>query len=52
MGKVRLMMLTEVGTHALIDAVFGTGSEQVLAERLRPALQPGMPLLGDRNFPS
>ena len=51
-GKVRLMMLIEVGTHAVIDAVFGTGSEQVLAEQLRPALQPGMLLLGDRNFPS
>lgn len=51
-GKVRLMMLIEVGTHAVIDAVFGAVSEQVLAERLRPALQPGTLLLGDRNFPS
>jgi len=51
-GKVRLMMLIEVGTHAVIDAVFGTESEQVLAHRLRPALAPGMLLLGDRNFPS
>jgi hypothetical protein len=51
-GKVRLMMLIEVGTHAVIDAVFGTASEQVLAEQLRPALQSGMLLLGDRNFPS
>jgi hypothetical protein len=51
-GKVRLMMLIEVGTHAVIDAVFGTESEQVLAQRLRPALAPGMLLLGDRNFPS
>jgi hypothetical protein len=51
-GKVRLMTLIEVGTHAVIDAVFGPDSEQKLAERLRPALQPGMLLLGDRNFPS
>jgi hypothetical protein len=51
-GKVRLMTLIEVGTHAVIDAVFGTDSEQVLARRLRPALTPGMLLLGDRNFPS
>ncbi len=51
-GKIRLMTLIEVGTHAIIDAVFGTGSEQVLAERLLPALTPGMLLLGDRNFPS
>ena len=51
-GKVRLMMLIEVGTHAIIDAVFGTESEQVQADRLRPALTAGMLLLGDRNFPS
>jgi hypothetical protein len=51
-GKIRLMMLIEVGTHAVIDAVFGTDSEQVLAQRLTPALTPGMLLLGDRNFPS
>lgn len=46
------MTLIEVGTHAVIDAVFGTESEQVLARRLRPALTPGMLLVGDRNFPS
>jgi len=51
-GKVRLMTLIEVGTHAVIDAVFGTESEQVLASRLAPALTAGMLLLGDRNFPS
>jgi hypothetical protein len=51
-GKVRLMTLIEVGTHAVVDAVFGTESEQVLAARLAPALQPGMLLLADRNFPS
>jgi len=32
------MTLIEVGTHAVIDAVFGTDSEQVLASRLAPAL--------------
>jgi hypothetical protein len=33
-AKVRLMTLIEVGTHAVIDAVFGAESEQVLAGRL------------------
>jgi hypothetical protein len=51
-AKVRLMTLIEVGTHAVIDAVFGPESEQVLAGRLLGALKPGMLLLGDRNFPS
>lgn len=51
-GKVRLMMLIEVGTHAVIDAVFGTASEQKLADTLRDALLPGMLLLADRNFAS
>jgi hypothetical protein len=51
-AKVRLMALIEVGTHAVIDAVFGAESEQVLAGRLLGALKPGMLLLGDRNFPS
>jgi hypothetical protein len=51
-AKVRLMTLIEVGTHAVIDAVFGPESEQVLAGRLLTALKPGMLLLGDRNFPS
>jgi hypothetical protein len=51
-AKGRLMTLIEVGTHAVIDAVFGAASEQVLAGRLLTALQPGMLLLGDRNFPS
>lgn len=50
-AKVRLMTLIEVRTHAVIDAVFGAESEQVLAGRLLNALKPGM-LLGDRNFPS
>ena len=51
-GKVRLMTLIEVGTHAAIDAVFGTDTEQVLAARLARSLEPGMLLLADRNFPS
>jgi len=50
--KVRLMTLIEVGTHAVIDAVFGPDSEQVLARTLLASLEPGMLLLGDRNFPS
>ena len=50
--KVRLMTLIEVGTHAVIDAVFGPDSEQVLAGRLLNSLTKGMLLLGDRNFPS
>jgi hypothetical protein len=50
--KVRLMTLIEVGTHAVIDAVFGGDSEQVQARALLGSLGPGMLLLGDRNFPS
>jgi hypothetical protein len=50
--KVRLMTLIEVGTHAVIDAVFGPDSEQVQARALLGALRPGMLLLADRNFPS
>ena len=50
--KVRLMTLIEVGTHAVIDAVFGATSEQVLARRVLGSLGEGMLLLGDRNFPS
>jgi hypothetical protein len=53
---VRLMMLVECGTHAIIDAVFaGVGgadpaSEQVLARRLLASLRCGTLLLADRNF--
>jgi len=39
------MTLIEVGTHAIIDAVFGADSEQVQARALLGALQPGMLLL-------
>lgn len=52
--QLRLLALTECGTHALIDAAFDGAarfSEQVLARRLLHALQPGMLLLADRNFP-
>jgi hypothetical protein len=51
-AKVRLMTLIETGTHAVIDAVFGPDSEQVLAGRLLDSLTEGILLLGDRNFPS
>jgi hypothetical protein len=50
--KVRLLQLIECGTHAVIDAVFGAVSEQVLARRVLGSLGDGMLLLGDRNFPS
>ena len=50
--KVRLLQLIECGTHAVIDAVFGAVSEQVLARRVLGSLGEGMLLLGDRNFPS
>lgn len=49
--QVRLLTLIEVGTHAVIDAAFGTGSEQALARQVLGSLQPGMLLLADRNFP-
>jgi hypothetical protein len=48
--QLRLLALTECGTHALIDAAFGgvaKASEQVLARRLlaswAPSLEPGGP---------
>ena len=52
--QLRLLALTECGTHALIDAVFdgvARASEQILARRLLPRSAPGMLLLADRNFP-
>lgn len=51
--QVRLMALTECGTHAVIDAAFDgveKASEHKLARRLLHALGPGMLLLADRNF--
>lgn len=50
--QVRLMALTECGTHALVDAVFDAVakfSEHKLARRLLASLRPDM-LLADRNF--
>ncbi|MGP3961673.1 IS4 family transposase [Nonomuraea sp. 3N208] len=52
--QVRLLALIECGTHAVIDAAFDSvakASEQKLARRVLHALQPGMLLLADRNFP-
>lgn len=49
--QVRLLTLIEAGTHAVLDAAFGTGSEQELARQVLPTLGPGMLLLADRNFP-
>jgi hypothetical protein len=52
--QLRLLALIECGTHAVIDAVFdgvARASEQRLARRLLHALQTGMLLLADRNFP-
>ncbi|MFI6730867.1 transposase domain-containing protein [Streptomyces atratus] len=51
--QVRLMALTETGTHALADAAFDAMarfSEQRLARQLLASLRPDMPLLADRNF--
>jgi hypothetical protein len=51
--QVRLLALTECGTHALLDAAFDgvtKASEHKLARRLLHALGPGMLLLADRNF--
>jgi hypothetical protein len=50
--QVRLLALIEVGSHAVINAAFGSQSEQVLARRVLASLRPGMLLLADRNFPS
>jgi hypothetical protein len=36
--KVRLLTLTECGTHAVIDAAFGAVSEQALARRVLGSL--------------
>ncbi len=51
--QVRLLALTECGTHAIIDAAFDgveKASEHKLARRLLHALGPGMLVLADRNF--
>jgi hypothetical protein len=52
--QLRLLTLTECGTHAVVDAAFDgveRASEQKLARRLLRSLGPGMLLLADRNFP-
>jgi hypothetical protein len=51
--QVRLMALTECGTHALVDAAFDAVakfSEHKLARRLLASLRPDMLLLADRSF--
>jgi hypothetical protein len=51
--QIRLLALTECGTHAILDAAFdgvAKASEHKLARRLLHALGPGMLLLADRNF--
>jgi hypothetical protein len=51
--QVRLLALTECGTHAILDAAFDgvtRASEHKLARRLLHAPGPGMLLLADRNF--
>lgn len=51
--QIRLLALTECGTHAIIDAAFDgveKASEHKLARRVLHALAPGMLLLADRNF--
>ncbi len=52
--QLRLLAVTECGTHALIGAAFDgreRASENELARRALPCLGPGMLLLADRNFP-
>jgi hypothetical protein len=52
--RLRLVALTECGTHAVIDAAFDAAarvSELALARRVLASLRPGMLLLADRNFP-
>jgi hypothetical protein len=52
--QLRLLMLIECGTHAVIDAAFAGYtqlSEQKLARQVLASLKPGLLLLADRNFP-
>jgi hypothetical protein len=52
--QVRLLALIECGTHAILDAAFDgvtKASEHKLARRVLHALDRGMLLLADRNFP-
>lgn len=52
--QVRCLLLAEVGTHAIIDAILAPcqRSEQSLARSIMRALTSEMLLLCDRNFPS
>ena len=53
--KVRVVSISECGSHAMVDAQIGptTGKgsgEQALARRLYPRLEPDWLLIADRNF--
>jgi hypothetical protein len=50
--KVRVVTVSECGSHAMVDAEMGgtKTSEQVMARALYPRLEPGWLLLADRNF--
>lgn len=50
--QLRAVFLAEVGTRALFEVAVGpyATSENVLAERLLPLLQPGMLCMADRGF--
>jgi hypothetical protein len=53
--KVRVVTVSECGSHAVVDAAMGgmTGKgsgEQALARRLYPRLEPDWLLIADRNF--
>ncbi len=50
--QIRLLVLTECGSHATIDATISDGrdAEKRLAEKLLPALRPDMLLLHDAQF--
>jgi hypothetical protein len=50
--KVRVVTVSECASHAVVDTEMGGTkiSEQVMARRLYPRLEPGCLLLADRNF--
>jgi len=50
--QIRLLLLTEGGSHATVDATIsdGTQAEKRLAEKLLPSLEPDMFLLHDAQF--
>ncbi len=50
--QIRLLVLTECGSHATVDATISDGrdAEKRLAEKLLPALSPDMFLLHDAQF--